>query len=105
MGLKSSENTISFKSSYKKTFEEVKNALSECKFKIKEENEKTGTIKVSAGISFSSWGESMTVCVVKTSSGTKVNVYSGSKAQLFDWGKNKKNIDKLFNDLSKRLKK
>lgn len=106
MGLITSSNNFVCKTSYNKTFEAVKKALEDCKFSIRKADKKTGEIKASAGISFWSWGETLNISVSKVNKNkTKVSISSGVKAQLIDWGKNKKNIDKFFDALDRRMKK
>ncbi len=105
MGLRSIEKIFVYKLSYERVFKEVKNALSDCKFKIKEADESSGKINASAGISIWSWGENINILVSKTSEGTQVDAYSGTKLQLIDWGKTRKNITNFFAALNKRLNK
>ena len=103
MGLRSAEKSPIYKLPYEKVFEEVKNALNDCKFKIKEIDEKSGRIKASSGASIWSWGERVEVLVSKTGGGTKVDVYSRAKAQLVDWGKSGRNVTNFLAALNKRL--
>jgi len=105
MGLRSAENKFVYKLAYKKVFEEVKNAISDCGFKIKEADETSGKIKASASISIWSWGENIDILISKTSEGTRVDAYSGAKLQLVDWGKSRKNITRIFTALNRRLNK
>lgn len=70
---------------------------------------KTAHLKV--GISLLSWGENVTISLTpNNNSGTNISFLStpkvGSAAyQNFDMGKNRKNINKLMNSLSKELEK
>jgi hypothetical protein len=54
------------------------------------------------GVSFSSWGEKITITVVVLQGGiTQVTVHSecGMPTQVFDWGKNSSNVTAIFNQL------
>lgn len=103
-GLRSADESMVYRLPYDVVYNEVINALSDCKFKIKKEDKESGDIKASAGISFWSWGENLEFLVSKTGEGTQVNAYSGAKAQLYDWGKSRKNIHNFYAALNKRLK-
>jgi len=104
-GIKNVEKTEVYNIEYKKVFEEAINALSECKFSVKESDNKTGIIKASTKMSVWSWGENIKILIEKTSVGTKVSVISEAKAQLFDWGKSKRNINNFFEVLNRKLNK
>lgn len=45
------------------------------------------------------------VAVRKTQEGAEVEIESKLKAQLPDWGKHEKNVEKFFDALNKRLPK
>ena len=104
-GMKKAEKTEVYKIEYKRVFEEAMNSLSECNFSVKESDNKKGIIKESTKMSVWSWGESIIVLIEKTSVGTKVSVSSEAKAQLFDWGKSRRNINNFFENLNRKLNK
>ena len=86
-------------------FQTVVNVLpSVKKMKIKSADQNTGRIEASSGMSMASWGESIIVEVWEHSPGQAgVRVTSQLKAQLVDWGKNKKNIAAVFNAITGAL--
>jgi len=103
LNIKNVGRTMIYEKEYKRVFEEAKNTLSDCNFSIKESNIDSGTIKANVKMSIWSWGENIEIFISKTSVGTKVTFSSSAKAQLFDWGKSKRNINNFFEKLSKRL--
>ena len=103
LNIKNVGRTMIYEKEYKRVFEEEKNTLSDCNFSIKESNIDSGTIKANVKMSIWSWGENIEILISKTSVGTKVTFSSSAKAQLFDWGKSKRNINNFFEKLSKRL--
>jgi hypothetical protein len=74
------------------------------KMKVKSADQNTGRIVASSGMSLASWGEELIIEVWEPSPGQAgVRVTSQLKAQLVDWGKNKKNIAAVFNAISGAL--
>jgi hypothetical protein len=61
-----------------------------------------GVIEATVGVSIWSWGEKMLITVVPKDGGSFVTVESKSRVPLtlFDWGKNKRNVEKLLAQLS-----
>ena len=84
-------------------FRELLNVLTVLGFKIKESSESTGLIEASKGMSFRSWGETLRVSVISSNAGSQVNVESGEKYQVVDYGKNKENVQKILAELDNRL--
>jgi hypothetical protein len=105
MGIRSGERTVTYKVPYKKVFKEAKNVLFDCKFRIKDLDINSGKIKAVAGTTIVSWGENIEILISEVSEGTRVDVYSGTRAQLVGWGKPQKNVNNFFEALNKRLKK
>ena len=60
-------------------------------------------LEASAPVSFFSWGEHIKISLEPSGEQTKVTIQSSPKAQLFDWGKNEENVDRLFDTLNKIL--
>ena len=82
----------------------VERALADERMKVQSSN--PGRIEAGANISIWSWGENVTVDLASASpSSTIVTVTSASKIPitLFDWGKNKANIKKVFGRLDASL--
>ena len=75
-------------------------------FKLKNQNITTHSISISVGVSLFSWGELMNVSLVDLGDNkTQINVSSGSKlgTEIVSNSKNRKNIDKLMNEMSSFL--
>lgn len=94
---------------YETVFQETQQALADAGFRINNVNPNHyvnphgGLIKASAGVSWRSSGENIIVSVLRTETGTQVEMESREKAQLYDWGKGNQNIDKFFSALDGRL--
>ena len=73
---------------------------SESNFALRSENPTpTGVwFRVHHGVSFTSWGEKITVTLTPMGQQTKVNIYSecGMPTQIVDYGKNRKVVNYLF---------
>lgn len=64
----------------------------------------SGRITVSVGISWKSWGESITLQLTDVDDGKSIIKFlSASDFALIDWGKNKDNIYKITNALHQEL--
>jgi hypothetical protein len=70
---------------YEQVFDQAKNALLDCNFKIEAADQGAGKIDAAASMSMSSWGESIKVFVKTTSTGIEVTITS--KPYTMDWGK------------------
>ena len=65
---------------------------------------RTGVIDARTGVGIRSWGEVIQVFVQSLGPGkTLVTMSSRVKMQLFDWGKNKQNIERVFSEAEARL--
>lgn len=103
MGLRSAEKSLTYKSEYEKVFEAAKNALFDCEFIVQNVNEESGIIKAYVGASFRSYGENITITILKTEKGTHVTAYSKARAVIFDLGKSTENVNRFFAALNERL--
>lgn len=71
----------------------------------------SGRIMVKSGVSLTSWGENVPITLIENSPGkTRVNVISTPKTGIMfggalDFGKNRKNIERIFEETSKILSK
>jgi hypothetical protein len=92
-----------YKASLKEVYDAALEALKKCGFKIKECKE--DSIKATSGISLFSWGESIEISIRPEYEGVRVEVSSVPVAQLFDWGKSRENISKIFSNLEAELSK
>jgi hypothetical protein len=87
---------------YEAVFEQAKNALLDCNFKIKAADQRAGKIDAAAGMSMSSWGESIKVFVGKAETGIQVMITS--RPHTVDWGKSKKNVQNFLNAMDERMR-
>jgi hypothetical protein len=75
------------------------------KMKVKSADQGTGRIIAGKGVSMLSWGEEVIIDVWEVSPGKAgVRVTSQLKAQLVDWGKNKKNVGEVLDAIAGTLK-
>lgn len=54
------------------------------------------TVSATVRVSIWSWGERVEGRVYGTDSGSRVGVSSTCRAQLFDWGKNRRNVEEIL---------
>lgn len=80
--------------------QQMRTVGSESNFALRSENPTpTGVwFRVHHGVSFTSWGEKITVTLTPMGQQTKVNIFSecGMPTQLVDYGKNRKVVNYLF---------
>lgn len=78
-------------------------------FEVDSADPLTGRIVVKTGISFRTWGEHIPITLTEvTSERTHVSVSSSSKigalGGVWDWGKNKENIERILTEASRQLR-
>lgn len=78
--------------------ERAKMALERSKFKIKFFDKTSGNIQAKTKLSWWSWTEDVTVNINEKS---EVQILSkcAFPMQIFDWGKNRENVNKFFSNL------
>ncbi len=82
---------------YQAVFDSVVRVAPTVNLKVTSADPATGLITMTSGFSFSSWGEKVSVNVGQVTEGSiQVDIQSKLKFGLVDWGKNKKNLNKLF---------
>jgi hypothetical protein len=85
---------IMVKGEYEEIFERCKRAMKSIRAGITSENKEKGEIKGARALSFTSWGERITISISPAEEGFRITIESNPL--LFDWsGKNKKNVDLL----------
>jgi len=96
---------------WEKVFSAIEKAIPNIKgMKIDSVNKVIKTLSVKAGISLFSWGENLTVTLTPLEGDkTKVSIISTPKTGIMlggamDMGKNRKNINTIFDEMSKYLK-
>jgi uncharacterized protein (DUF1499 family) len=104
MGL-SAEEERTYPVDRAKAYDGVVQALQQMpKVKVRTADPASGHIEAGTKISLMSWGEKLLVDVFELSPGqTVVKVRSQLKAQLVDWGANKKNVAGVFQAVEQAL--
>lgn len=88
------------------TLKAIKEAQNSSKLKIHTLDQENGIITGSLGMSFTSWGETITITVNSLEAQkTEIILNSKSHLALIDWGKNQNNLNKLIQHLTIELKK
>lgn len=89
--------TASFSYPYGVVFDCVVQALGDLRWGIKQMDPTSGHILASISLTPLSWGEDVHIQVAESPPGqTWVSLNSASKFAIFDWGKNRKNVDRFF---------
>ena len=93
----SSDGTAEFEGDYPTVFAAACSAATAEKMRVTYADDRTGLITVSAEMSAFSWGENAEIRVWQVRPGVQgVGVRSALKFGLVDWGRNKKNVERLF---------
>ena len=93
----SKEAARSFPGDYRRVFEAVCTAVLAEGMRVTFADPASGNISVSSEATMLSWGENSAIQVAVDAAGvTWVWINSSLKFGLVDWGKNQKNIDRLF---------
>jgi hypothetical protein len=87
---------ITYARPYDETFQASLESIKRLGWKLVSQNKETGEIEAKTGTSLRSWGEDISIQLVRETTGTAISVASGSSFQLFGWGKNEEN-EKIFN--------
>ncbi|HEV3474024.1 MAG TPA: hypothetical protein VG602_01485 [Actinomycetota bacterium] len=105
MGIKN-ENAAVFPKNWAEVYQAAVNVIPTIpKMKVKSADQSTGRIIAGKGMSMRSWGEEVIVDVWEVSpKKAGVRVTSALKAQLVDWGANKKNVAAVLDAISAELK-
>lgn len=76
-------------------------------FDIVKENIDNGIIEFKVGVSIWSFGEKFKLTITKDTTPVTIEVTSEGSVglQLFDWNKNKNNIENFFKELNRLLRK
>ena len=65
--------------------------------KVKDADRASGQVVIKTSMSLASWGETVNLQVAEVGPNlSSVKIASKTKAQLVDWGKNKKNIEQIL---------
>jgi uncharacterized protein DUF2510 len=98
------EQTRAFQGSYESVFNAVATAAQANGWTISAADPSAGSLLVSAGMSMLSWGEYGEIRVAPAEPGVvMVGVKFKLKFGLVDWGKTKKNVDRLFASIDQVL--
>ena len=98
------EETRAFQGSYESVFNAVCGAAQANGWTVSAADPSAGSLLVSAGMSMLSWGEYGEIRVAPAETGVvMVGVRFKLKFGLVDWGKTKKNVDRLFASIDQVL--
>jgi hypothetical protein len=98
------EQSHSHRGSYAEVWEATGRALVHLGMTISSADPASGTLTASASLSLMSWGENLQVRVAAVDpTTTAVSVGSSLKFGLVDWGKNRKNIDRIHETIAAAL--
>ena len=89
---------------YEIVFPAVLQVMPGCGYSVVSQDYRSGFISGSAGMSFASWGENLSVQLSAPNAAmTVVGVTSNLKFGLVAWGKNRRNVEKVHQSLSQYL--
>jgi len=101
----SKEDIISLPYSVDVIFNIVPKVVSKFGWKIDHADKALNRFRVKIGMSFWTWGQTMFIDLSKIDERTtKVRVYSEAGGQTFDWGKNRRDIERFLRELESTLK-
>jgi len=101
----SSEDTISVPYASTVVFDAVPRVLAKLHWNVERIDRPLGRFKVKIGMSLWTWGQTMFIDVSKIDDkSTRVHIYSEASGQIFDWGKNRRDIDSFFHELKTTLR-
>jgi hypothetical protein len=93
----SNDGAASFASDYRAVFDAVCAATVAEGMSVSSADPGTGVITISSSVSAMSWGENGVIKVSQQEGGTTVvNIHSSLKFGLVDWGRNRRNIERLL---------
>jgi hypothetical protein len=84
-------------------FEKFVEVLESTGFKITETNKETGDLFAISSVSFSSWGENIYITLEEQNDHTTMNFCSTTFFQIYSWGKNERNYERMFNQFEESL--
>mgnify|MGYP006189800899 FL=1 len=83
--------------------EKMKEVLISSGFKLMHVDEQKGIISASSSISWYSWGENIYIEMDADNDKTSLKLTSACLLQIYDWGKNKRNLQKISREFEKSL--
>ena len=92
------EESKKYESSQNELMQSAKIALEKCNFKVKSINENEGQITAKTKLSWWSWTENNNLKIEEDGT-VSMKSKSSFPLQIFDWGKNKRNVKSFFNEL------
>ena len=96
----SNQNTeISSELMYEKMLEVVR----DLNYQVQNSNLLKKSIFITTPISFKSWGENIYIDIDETNSGKSIINITSASLQVYSWGKNKQNFDKLILEIEESL--
>ena len=89
-----------YSADYDKVFMKAVDAVSQCSWQITFTDKSTGVISAKTPTNLWTWGDNVSIRIQKIDNDkVKVDVSSGTRNQVVDWGRNSRNITKYFKSL------
>lgn len=98
------DQSLDLTAGYDQTHEAIRQVITD-DTEARPKNVTDTTFTASVPISFSSWGEKLTIALSPLNGGTHVSVRSTClfPLQIVDWGKNRRNVTRLLASIESRL--
>lgn len=84
-------------------YEKLKEVIDDSSFNLTDFNAQRHEILATSNISFWSWGENLYLSMVPDVEQTKVTFISATFFQVYAWGKNDRNLDKVVEEIEDSL--
>lgn len=104
-------NILTSKARYQYSFDFTKDilfdkfieVLQQAGFSIIQTDKAKGSIFATSGLNWYSWGENIYLDFFEDNSKTQVNICSASIFQIYSWGKNERNFEKIIQEFETSL--
>lgn len=93
-----------FKCSYSKVYSRAVSTVMELKWQLTHSKKDEGLIQARTPMNLWTWGDLITIYVVEEEPNKILVEVTSASPQQYDWGKNKKNIEKFYSTLEGKIK-
>ena len=84
-------------------YEKMLEVVRDLNYQVQNSNLLKKSIFITTPISFKSWGENIYIDIDETNSGKSIINITSASLQVYSWGKNKQNFDKLILEIEESL--
>ncbi len=84
-------------------YEKMPELVRDLNYQVQNSNLLKKSIFITTPISFKSWGENIYIDIDETNSGKSIINITSASLQVYSWGKNKQNFDKLILEIEESL--